>query len=130
MSVSTDIGSAPTGNPTIASAVSGSPPHGVDVGQRVRRGDLPELVRIVDDGREEVDRLHEREILPNEKDSGVVEAFATDDEPGVRVGWHASERLREISRAKCRGAPCAARPGREPNGAGGCGSPERRHDPC
>ena len=34
--------------------------HGVDVRQRIRRCDLAEGIRVVRDGREEIDRLHER----------------------------------------------------------------------
>ena len=37
------------------------PAHRVDVRQRVRRRDPPERVRVVDDRREEVDGLHDRE---------------------------------------------------------------------
>ena len=35
-------------------------PHRVDVGEGVGRGDAPEVVGVVDDGREEVDRLDQR----------------------------------------------------------------------
>jgi hypothetical protein len=42
----------------------GAPAHGVDVAQGVRCGDLPEGVWIVDDGREEVHRLDDRQVLP------------------------------------------------------------------
>ena len=34
--------------------------HGVDVGQRICCGDLAEGVRVIRNGREEIDRLHER----------------------------------------------------------------------
>ena len=37
--------------------------HRVDVGQRVGRGDAPEVVGVVDDRREEVDGLHQRELV-------------------------------------------------------------------
>ncbi len=37
--------------------------HGVDVRERVGRGDATEIVRVVHDGREEVDRLDEREVV-------------------------------------------------------------------
>ena len=52
-----------SGNAAMLSAVSGRAAHRVDVGERVGRGDAAEVVRIVDDRREEIDRLHEREIV-------------------------------------------------------------------
>ncbi len=48
------------------------PAHRVDVAQRVRRGDAAEVVRIVDDGREEVDGLDECEIVAEAVDAGIV----------------------------------------------------------
>ena len=46
--------------------------HGVHVRQRVGRGDRAEQVRVVDDGREEVDRLHQAEVVGHLRDGGVV----------------------------------------------------------
>ncbi len=46
--------------------------HRVDVAERVRRGELPEPVRRVDHGREEVDRLHEAEVVADRHHRGVV----------------------------------------------------------
>ena len=46
--------------------------HGVDVTQRVGRRQLAEPVRRVDDGREEVDRLHQAEVVGEARDGGVV----------------------------------------------------------
>jgi hypothetical protein len=57
--------------------------HGVDVAERVGGGDLAEGVRIVDDGRKEVDGLHEclvgRELIH----SGVVGSVKADQNVGV-----------------------------------------------
>jgi hypothetical protein len=60
------------------------PAHRVDVAERVRGGDPAEVVRVVDDGREEVDRLDEREIVAQAVDAGIVaRSHAYED---VRVG--------------------------------------------
>ena len=46
--------------------------HRVDVGERVRRGDPAEVVRVVDDRREEVDGRHDRQVVGHPVDRGVV----------------------------------------------------------
>ena len=63
--------------------------HGVDVGERVGGRDLPEPVGVVDDGREEVDRLHQAEVVAHHGDGGVI----------VRL-----EQPRELSRGARHGA--------------------------
>ena len=90
--------------------------HRVHVRERVRRGDLAERVRIVDDGREEVDRLHEREIFRQLKHAGVVEGLAPDEQPRVRFDRDAGEGLREIETSELRGASRAPRERRESGG--------------
>ena len=52
--------------------------HGVDVAQRVGGGDLSEGVGIVDDGREEVDGLHQRGVGRDLIHSGVVGVIEAD----------------------------------------------------
>ena len=46
--------------------------HGVDVRQRVSRGDLAKQERVVDHRREEVDGLHETQVFANAKDARIV----------------------------------------------------------
>ena len=46
--------------------------HRVDVRQRVGGGDAAERVRVVDDRREEVDGLHDRQVVGELDDAGVV----------------------------------------------------------
>ncbi len=46
--------------------------HGVDVRERVGGGDPPERVRVVDDRREEVHRLDDRQLVGQLHDAGVV----------------------------------------------------------
>ena len=48
------------------------PAHGVDVRQRVGRGDLAKQIGIVDHRREEVDGLHEAQIIVHAKDARIV----------------------------------------------------------
>ena len=48
------------------------PAHGVDVRQRVGRGDLAKQERVVDHRREEVDGLHEAKVLPYAEDACIV----------------------------------------------------------
>ena len=48
------------------------PAHGVDVRQRVGRGDLAKQERVVDHRREEVDGLHEPQVLPYAEDARIV----------------------------------------------------------
>ena len=57
--------------------------HGVNVAESVRRGDLPEDVRVVDDGREEIDRLDQRLIGRDLIHSGVVGVVEADQNIGV-----------------------------------------------
>ena len=48
------------------------PAHGVDVRQRVGRGDLAKQKRVVDHRRKEVDGLHEPQVLSYAKDARIV----------------------------------------------------------
>jgi hypothetical protein len=52
--------------------------HGVNVAQRVGCGDLAESVRVVDDGSEEIDGLHQRLIGRDLIHSGVVGVVEAD----------------------------------------------------
>jgi hypothetical protein len=72
--------------------------HGVHVGERVGRGHLAEVVRVVDDGSEEVDRLHERHVLGQHEHAGVVERLASDEEPGIGVARERRERGGQVTR--------------------------------
>jgi hypothetical protein len=46
--------------------------HGVDITQRVRRGDPAPVVGVVHYGCEEVDGLDDRLVVPNPKNPGVI----------------------------------------------------------
>ena len=72
-----------SGKQTKASALIGSAAHGVDVAQRVGGGNLSEDIGVIDDGREEVDRLHERQLGRELIHSGVVGCVEADQ--NVRI---------------------------------------------
>ena len=57
--------------------------HGVNVAQGIGGCDLSEGVRIVDDGREEIDGLHQSLIGGDEIHSGVVGVIEADQNVGV-----------------------------------------------
>ena len=77
--------------------------HGVDVRQRVGRGDAAEVVRVVDDRGEEVDRLDQRD-LGRELDDGRVVGSAGTDEQAVVPG---PGRQRADDRQEVRGGELA-----------------------
>ena len=59
--------------------------HREHVVERVRGGDRAEVGRVVDDGREEVDREHERSLVVEAVDRGVVGRIEPDEQV-LRVG--------------------------------------------
>ena len=87
--------------------------HGVDVGERVGRGDLSEAIRVIDDRREEIDRLDEGEIIGQHEDAGVIVGLATDDEPGIGAHGKCAQRAREVARTQLGGSTRAAGERRE-----------------
>ena len=56
--------------------------HGVDVGQRVGSGDAAEVVRVVHDGREEVGGGHQRLLVVQAVDGGVVAGLGAHQQLG------------------------------------------------
>ena len=54
--------------------------HGIDVGQRIGRRDLPVGKRVVDDRREEIRRLHQRAVAVDAIHPGVVSGGRADQE--------------------------------------------------
>ena len=72
--------------------------HRIDIGERVRGGHAAEGVRIVDDGRKEVHRLDQREVVGQAKDAGVVERLPADEQPWIRRRGQRSEHLRQVTR--------------------------------
>ena len=71
-------------NATRFSALTGVAAHRVDVGERVGGGDPSEVERVIDDRREEVDRLDEREIVAQPVDARVVGGVEADEDVRIR----------------------------------------------
>ena len=61
-----------TGNAQQVHGMARPPAHGVDVRQRVGRGNLAKQERVVDHRREEVYGLHEPQVLPYAEDARIV----------------------------------------------------------
>jgi len=93
----------------------GTAAHGVDVAERVGGGDLAEFEGIVDDGREEVDRLHDGKIRSEAVNGRVVAGFKTDKAIGIGLRREFIERGFEDTRAEFRGATGGFGSGREAN---------------
>ena len=56
------------------------PAHGVDVRQRICRGDLAKEEGVVHHGWEEVDGLHEAQVLPHLEDARIVSGIEPDEQ--------------------------------------------------
>ena len=74
----------------------GSAPHGVDVRERVRGGDGPEVLGIVDDRGEEVHGLHEGGALVEAKDAGIVARRLVDENAGIVGAGQPAQHLGEL----------------------------------
>ena len=57
--------------------------HRIHIRERIRGCDLTEVEGIVDDRRKKIHCLHEREIVGQAIDPGVVESFAADKQPWI-----------------------------------------------
>ena len=89
------------------------PPHRVNVGHRVGRGDAPPVEGVVDDGREEVDRLHQAQPVGQEVDGGVVTGRRGDQHLGGIFGWgQEAQDLGQVARGElARSTGAMAEPG-------------------
>jgi hypothetical protein len=97
----------------------GARAHRVDVRERVRGRDAPEPVRVVDDRREEVDRLHDRQLVREGDHARVVGGVGRHEHP--RVGGPGDAR---DDRPQRRGGQLA--PTARAVGEGGQGDGHRR----
>ena len=82
------------------------PAHRVDVRQRVRRRDPAEVVGVVDDRREEVDRHHERDLVGQLEHRGVVSGIGADEQPRRLDGGQPPD---DRQQRRCRQLASAAR---------------------
>ena len=83
--------------------------HREHVVQRVRGRDRPEVVRVVDDRREEVDREDERTLVVELVDRGVVGRVEPDEQVLGLGGHEAAQQLLEARRRVLRRAPARRR---------------------
>ena len=91
------------------SAVSGSPPIAKTSESALAAAIWPNRYGSSTIGREEVDRLHEREIVGQHEDPRVVEGLAPNDQPRIRLHREAAQRAREVTRTQLGGSTGAAR---------------------
>ena len=57
--------------------------HRVDVAQTVGRGNLSVQVGIIDQGRKEVERLQDQQVVAQAEDPGIARTVGTDQKIGV-----------------------------------------------
>src|SRR5581483_5481104 len=83
---------------------NGPAAHGIDIAQRVGRGDGAESVWIVDNRREKIDRLHHGKRFPaglrQVVDTGVIGRFITYQDLVVGDAWYRPKRAIENFRAE------------------------------
>jgi len=82
----------------------GSRAHGVDVRQGVRGGDPPEVVRVVDQGREEVERNHEGTTVAERIHGGVVAGRGVHQRFSTLDGDQVTQDLRQLGHAELTGS--------------------------
>ncbi len=83
--------------------------HRVDIGQCVGGCNATEVVRVIDDRREEVNGLDEGEIVGQAKDPRVVEGLMTDKQTGINAPGERRERTGEVARTQLGRSTSAAR---------------------
>ena len=71
--------------------------HRVDVADRVRRGDLAVDVRVVDDRREEIDRLHERRPALPPVHTRIVRGPEVDQDTVIGLRGDVTQHLSELA---------------------------------
>ena len=81
--------------------------HGVDVRERICSRDSPEIVRVVDDRRKEVDRLHERKTFVQLVNAGIVTAAVADEDSRVGRRRNALHYATQFGGAELRRTACA-----------------------
>src|ERR1039458_9314943 len=71
----------------------GAAAHGVDIAQGVGGGDGAEGIRVIDDGSEEVDGLHQGQVRRDLIDAGVIGGIEADQHVGVGPAGHFGQYL-------------------------------------
>ena len=68
----------PLGKTNDVHAGLGIAAHRVNIAQRIGRGDLPEEVWVINDGREKVHRVDDRQVRAQSVHPGVIGGFGAD----------------------------------------------------
>jgi hypothetical protein len=92
--------------------------HRVDIGQCIGGRDLAEQVRVVDNRREEVDRLNECEPIRQQENPRVVEGLSTDKDSGIGSRFERREGAGQVTRTQLGGSTGATRELRQPKDLG------------
>src|SRR5918994_1148924 len=90
--------------------------HGVDVAEGIRRRDLPEGIRVIDNRREEIDCVDDGEVRSQAKYSGVVGRLRPDQHVRVVELWQIVQNLHEVGWAELSGSTRGFDRLRQPNG--------------
>ena len=90
----------------------GAAAHCVDVAQGGGRGDLTERERIVDNGRNEIGRLNDREIVPEQVDGRIILAVESDKKTRIVSLLQRAHDLMQVERAHFRRASATRYAGR------------------
>ena len=77
-------------------------PHRVDVAQGVCRRDLAEYVRVVDDGRKEINRVYNRQVRTKAEYSCIVGRLGPDDHVSVIELWKVVQHVHQVGWAELR----------------------------
>src|SRR5688572_7364028 len=78
--------------------------HRIHIAQRIRRGDLAVEIWVVNDRREEIDGLHERQprfaVSRYAVHTRIVRSPVVDKDAWIRLGWYAAQDLSELARSE------------------------------
>ena len=85
----------------------------VDTAQRVRSRDRTPGFRVVDDRGEKVHRRHERPILGELEDRGIIAGGGVHEDARVLDAWQMAQDLRQVGGAELAGSAGAVRERRE-----------------
>jgi len=81
------------------------PAHGIDIAQGVGRGDLPEPVGVIHDGREEIDCLYKSNVIGNLIHPRVVGFIQPDQHMLVRRKGQSAQGLLQVPWRQFGGSP-------------------------
>ena len=84
---------------------NGPSAHGIDIAERVGRGNLSKGKRIVDNRSEEIDRLHQRKARAQTIDAGVIVRFESNQNIVIRLPRQTSQDRIQDARAQFGGTP-------------------------